>query len=257
MRAATFTLIDGELFKRSSSGPYLKCLSESDAEYTPQEVHGGVCGENLGSRALARKILRQGFYWPTMRKDATEFIQKCKSCQLHTSISHQPPMALAPTQGALPFVLWGINLLGPLPVASSQRKFIIMTIDYFTKWVEVEPLAKITKENAKQFIWKNIVCRFEIPATSITDNETQFTGKSFTKMCEYLKINLRHTDVAHSQTNVQIKVTNTTILKGLKTRVEEAGGGAVGGRAPQCSMGLPHYRKNSYRGNPVQSLLRD
>ncbi|KAK8933512.1 hypothetical protein KSP39_PZI015592 [Platanthera zijinensis] len=224
MRAATFTLIDGELYKRSYTEPYLKCLSNEDAEYTLREVHEGICGEHLGGKALAKKILRQGFYWPTMKKEATEFVQKCRSCQVHASVPRQPSVALTSLQGAWPFAQWGIDLLGPLPLASGQRKFIIMAIDYFTKWVEAEPLAKITEENAKQFAWKNIVCRFGIPAIIITDNGTQFTGKSFTKLCEELKIELRHTAVSHPQANGQIEVTNRTIPKGLKTRLEGAGG---------------------------------
>ncbi|KAK8935370.1 hypothetical protein KSP39_PZI013007 [Platanthera zijinensis] len=224
MRAASFTPIDEELYKRSFAGPYLKCLSERDAEYALCEVHQGVCGEHLGGKALARKILRQGFYWPTMKKEATEFVQKCRSCQVHANVPRQPPVALTSLQGAWPFAQWGIDLLGPLPLASGQRKFIIMTIDYFTKWVEAEPLAKITEENAEQFVWKNIVCRFGIPAIIITDNGTQFTGKSFTKLCEDLKIELRHTAVSHPQSNGQIEVTNRTVLKGLKTRLEDAGG---------------------------------
>ncbi|KAK8921230.1 hypothetical protein KSP39_PZI020105 [Platanthera zijinensis] len=224
MRAAAFTLIDGELYKRSYAGPYLKYLSDEDAEYTLREVHEGICGEHLGGKALAIKILRQGFYWPTMKKEATEFMQKYRSCQVHASVPRQPPVALTSLQGAWPFEQWGIDLLGPLSLASSQRKFIIMAIDYFTKWVEEEPLAKITEENAKQFIWKNIVCRFGIPIIIITDNGTQFTGKSFTKLCEELKIELRHTAVSHPQANGQIEVTNRTILKGLKTRLEGAGG---------------------------------
>ncbi|KAK8931058.1 hypothetical protein KSP39_PZI016366 [Platanthera zijinensis] len=74
-----------------------------------------------------------------MKKEATEFVQKCRSCQVHANVPRQPPVALTSLQGAWPFVQWGIDLLGPLPLASCQRKFIIMKIDYFTKWVEAEP----------------------------------------------------------------------------------------------------------------------
>ncbi|KAK8928830.1 hypothetical protein KSP39_PZI017964 [Platanthera zijinensis] len=224
IRAAAFAIIDGELYKQAFSGPYLKCLPASEADYALREVHGGVCGEHLGGKALACKILRQGFYWPTMKKDAAELVQNCKSCQLHANMPHQLPVALTALQGARPFAQWGIDILDPLPVASGQRKFIIMAINYFTKWVEAEPLAKITEENTTQFVWKNIICRFGIPTIIIADNCTQFTGKSFTKLCEDLKINLRHIAVAHPQTNSQIEVTNRTILKGLKTRLKEAGG---------------------------------
>ncbi|KAK8928229.1 hypothetical protein KSP39_PZI017669 [Platanthera zijinensis] len=103
MRAATFTFMGEELYKRSFAGPYLKCLSEEDAEYALREVHGGVCDEHLGWKAFARKILRQGFYWPTMKKEAMEFIQKCKSCQVHANVPRQPLVALTSLQGAWPF----------------------------------------------------------------------------------------------------------------------------------------------------------
>ncbi|PKU67383.1 hypothetical protein MA16_Dca016441 [Dendrobium catenatum] len=114
--------------------------------------------------------------------------------------------------------------MGPFPIATGQRKFIILAVDYFTKWVEVEPLAKITEANAKQFLWKNIICRFGIPAKVITDNGTEFTGKIFTFFCKDFHIQLVHTAISHPQINGQTEVTNRTILKGLKTSLGKAGG---------------------------------
>ena len=78
-----------------------------------------------------------------------------------------------------PFVQWGTNILGPLLQASLQNKFLIVTIDYFTKWIEAEPLAKITERNTKNFIWKNIVYRFGIPKVIISDNARQFDNDEF------------------------------------------------------------------------------
>ncbi|XP_020675858.1 uncharacterized protein LOC110094864 [Dendrobium catenatum] len=120
--------------------------------------------------------------------------------------------------------IWGIDILGPFPIATGKRKFIILAVDYFTKWVEAEPLVKITEANSKQFLWKNIICRFGNPAKVVTDNGTQFTGRVFTIFCKDLHIQLVHTAVAHPQTNGQTEVTNQTILRGLKTRLDKAGG---------------------------------
>ncbi|KAI0493830.1 hypothetical protein KFK09_023955 [Dendrobium nobile] len=114
--------------------------------------------------------------------------------------------------------------MGPFPITAGQQKFIILAIDYFTKWVEAEPLTKITEVNAKQFLWKNIVCRFSIPAKVITDNGTQFTGKIFTSFCKDFHIQLGHIAITHPQANGQTEVTNRIILKGLKTRLGMAGG---------------------------------
>ncbi|GFZ11352.1 hypothetical protein Acr_22g0007500 [Actinidia rufa] len=82
-------------------------------------------------------------------------------------------------QGPWPFAQWGIDVLGPLPQAPLQRKFLIVSIDYFTKWVEGEPLAKITKRNTKNFVWKNIICRFRILKFIVFDNAKQFNNDGF------------------------------------------------------------------------------
>ncbi|GMH27989.1 hypothetical protein Nepgr_029832 [Nepenthes gracilis] len=103
-------------------------------------------------------------------------------------------------------------------MAAGQRKFLIVGINYFTKLVEAVPLTKITEQNATEFLRQGIICRFGIPEFVVTDNGTQFTGKRFTKYCRDLRIKLIHTPVAHPQANGQVKVTNRTLLHGLKTR---------------------------------------
>ena len=67
-----------------------------------------------------------------------------------------------------PFAQWGLDILGldilgPFPIGTRQMKFLVVGIDYFTKWVEAEPLVNITQQNVKNFVWKNIVCRFGVP----------------------------------------------------------------------------------------------
>ena len=69
-----------------------------------------------------------------------------------------------------PFAKWGLDILGPFPMGMRQRKFLVVRIDYFTKWVEAEPLAKIVKKNIKSFVWKNIIFRFGIPRVLVLDN---------------------------------------------------------------------------------------
>ncbi|KAI0510524.1 hypothetical protein KFK09_011128 [Dendrobium nobile] len=97
-QAANFIVINGELYKRSFTGPYLKCLPPSEANYALREVHSGICGEHLGGRALAQKVLRQGFYWPTIKQDALEFVRKCNSCQLHANLTHLPAVEISTLQ---------------------------------------------------------------------------------------------------------------------------------------------------------------
>ncbi|GMH31289.1 hypothetical protein Nepgr_033132 [Nepenthes gracilis] len=150
--AGWYTVVDGRLYRRGYSTPYLRCLSPEEADYALGEVHLGICGSHVGGKNLAFKIMRQGYYSPSMKKDALEFVKKCESCQLHGNLHHQPSADLKSLQAPWPFAQWGLDILGPFPIATGQRKFIIAGIDYFTKWVEAAPLAKITEHNALEFL---------------------------------------------------------------------------------------------------------
>ena len=105
-----------------------------------------------------------------MHHDSIEYVRKCDRCQRYANIQRLPATELTPLSAPWPFAQWGMDILGPFPVASGQRKFLLVAIDYFTEWVEAEPLAKITKAKVQDFIWKSIVCRFGLPRTLITDN---------------------------------------------------------------------------------------
>ena len=89
-RSARFTVHRGTLYKRGFSASILKCVGKEDANYILREVHEGICGNHIGARTLVGKTLRQGYYWPTMLKDTTELVRKCKACQGHAKISHLP-----------------------------------------------------------------------------------------------------------------------------------------------------------------------
>ncbi|KAL0445859.1 UNVERIFIED_CONTAM: hypothetical protein Slati_1713800 [Sesamum latifolium] len=147
------------------------------------------------------KVTRQGYFWPTLVKDATDFARKCESCQRFASLIHTPATPTEPIRIACPFDQWGIDILGPFPLAVAQKKFIVVAVEYFTKWVEAEALAKITEKEMINFIWKNIICRFGIPRVLISDNGTQLQGKAITAWCRELKIQQNFTAVGNPQAN--------------------------------------------------------
>ena len=102
-RSARFTLHKGRLYKRGFFAPILKCIEGRDADYVLKEVHEGVCGNHIGARTLAGKVLRQGYYWPTMLRDATDLVRKCKIFQEHANISHFPSEPLTSITSPWPF----------------------------------------------------------------------------------------------------------------------------------------------------------
>ena len=78
--------------------------------------------------------------------------------------------------------------MGPFPTALRQLKFLVVGIDYFTKWVEAEPLATITEKSIRTFVWRNIICRYGIPRVFVSDNGKQFDNSAFRNFCSELGI---------------------------------------------------------------------
>ncbi|KAI3827780.1 hypothetical protein L1987_01863 [Smallanthus sonchifolius] len=93
---------------------------------------------------LYPKVMRTGYYWPGMYKALVDEIHKCDNCQRHAPVSRRPCMNLVSVTSAWPFCKWAINIVGPFPEAVGRVKFLIVAIDYFTKWIEAKPLATIT-----------------------------------------------------------------------------------------------------------------
>jgi len=84
--------------------------------------------------------------------------------------------------------LLGIDILGPFPFAIRQMKYLIVAIEYFTKWIEAKPIAQITAHKVHHFVWKNIVCCFGILRLLVSDNRTQFASQQLCKLCSKLGI---------------------------------------------------------------------
>ena len=86
---------------------------------------------------------------------------------------------LNPVSSPWPFAQWGLDILSPFPRATGNHRFVLVAVDYFTKWAEAEALANIRDMDVKKFVWKNIVTRFGVPNSLISDNGLQFDSKTF------------------------------------------------------------------------------
>ncbi|GJT20965.1 reverse transcriptase domain-containing protein [Tanacetum coccineum] len=190
-----------------------------------QEIHMGSCEMHIGARSVVAKSIRQGYYWPTMHRHVRNVTQKCDSCQVHAPVPRRPKTLMTSIMAPWPLYQWGIDILGPLPEASGKLKFVIVAIDYFTKWIEAKPLVRITGNDVKKFMHENIVCRFGLPRIIVTDNGTQFVNDPFKGWCESLNIKQMNTAVAHPQANGLVERANKSLIKGIKAKLgrERAG----------------------------------
>jgi len=112
-----YTLVDGHLFRLGFSRPILTCVENAEARRIMSELHEGICDSHIGGRALLLRILRAGYFWPTMRKDCIEHVKHCDPCQRQSNVHRAPPEILHSIHAPWPFHTWGINILGPFPLA--------------------------------------------------------------------------------------------------------------------------------------------
>ncbi|XP_065627776.1 uncharacterized protein LOC136066811 [Quercus suber] len=183
---------DKKLYKRSYSGRYLLCVRPKASEDLLEELHEGICGSHSGGRSLSHRAITQGYWWPGMQKEAQEY--------------------------------WGLDIVGPFPRAVGNKKYLLVGTDYFTKWVEVEPLANIRDVDVKRFLLRNIITRFRVPQTLISDNGLKFDSKAFRRYCSDLGIKNRYSTPAYPQGNRLAEAVNKIIVGGLKKRLDDAKG---------------------------------
>ncbi|GJX60221.1 reverse transcriptase domain-containing protein [Tanacetum coccineum] len=178
-KSQRFAIINGTLYTKSFLVPWLRCVGPLQANYVLREIHEGSCSMHAGTRSVVAKALRIGYYWPTMHKDVRSLIRACQDCQVHKPVLTNLQQKLTPITSLWPFYKWGIDIAGPFLEGPGKVKFLIVVIDYFTKWIEAKPLATITRNQIKKFVWENIVCRFGLPGEIISDNGKQFQDNPF------------------------------------------------------------------------------
>ena len=119
-----------------------------------KEIHAGLCGSHIGSRPLLGKVFRQGFYWPKAASDAADLVQKSENCQKCARDQKQPLSLTQLIQPTWPLQRWGLDLLGPLPPAQENLKYVVVAVKYFSKWIAAKPLATITSATVQKFFGK-------------------------------------------------------------------------------------------------------
>ena len=159
-----------------------------------------------------------------MQREALDYVIKCDQCQRFAPNIHQAGGVLNPLSSPWPFAQWGLDIVGPFPKAAGNKRYLLVGTDYFTKWVEAEPLANIRDADAKKFIWRNIVTRFGVPPALISNNGLQFDSKAFRRYCCKLGITNRYSTPAYPQGNGQAEAVNKVIVNGLKKRLDDAKG---------------------------------
>ena len=155
---------------------------------------------------LAKKILRQSYYCPTMEEDCIKFVRHCEKCQLHANRIHAPASSLHLLSSPWPFSMWAFDVVGPLSKigtkAPKHKSFILTATVYYTKWAEAEAFAKIKASTVVKFIKTNIIARFDIIKAIVIDNGPQFISQDSKVCATGMKFNyIIHWHIIYKKTN--------------------------------------------------------
>ena len=132
-----------------------------------------------------------------MLKDAQAYVKTSDKCQRFSNLIKKPSKELTAMTPPWPFIQWGLYIMGPFPTVVRQLKFLVVGINYFTKWVEAKALATITEKNIQTFVWRNIICRYGILKVLVSDNGRQFGNNTFRDFCSEPSIKNHYSSPAH------------------------------------------------------------
>jgi hypothetical protein len=122
-RVRGYTVVNGELYKSGVTEPWLRCITSEKGQELLKEIHSGFCGAHIGTRALAGKAIKQGFYWPTINIDAKTLVRQCEACKKNSKSTESAFNASSPDSTNLASAKVGNGSIGP--VANSSRQLPI------------------------------------------------------------------------------------------------------------------------------------
>jgi hypothetical protein len=197
-----YVLIGDDMFYRTLEWLLLKCLGPTEANQLLHEVHEGACGAHQSTHKMKWLISRSRYYWPTMLEDCFKYYNGCQACQRFEKIQ----MVLASVTNLIikpwPFRGWGMDMIGKInPPSSKGHQYILVIMDYFTKWVEVIPMKSVTSKNVINFIKEHVIHRFGIPQTITTDGGFIFISEEFSKFAAGVRIKLIRSSPYYAQAN--------------------------------------------------------
>ncbi|GJV80917.1 reverse transcriptase domain-containing protein [Tanacetum coccineum] len=171
---------DPFLFKTCADQVIRRCVSGQEAVDILTACHSGPTGGHYGANYTAKKVFDSGFYWPTIYKDAHELVKNCDSCQRQGKISQRDEMPQNSIQVCEIFDVWGIDFMGPFS-SSRGNKYILVAVDYLSKWVEAKALPTNDARVVVKFL-KSLFARFGTPRAIISDRGTHFCNDKFAKV---------------------------------------------------------------------------
>jgi transposase InsO family protein len=195
-----------------------RCVPEDEMLQILKACHDSPYGGHHAGIRTAAKVLQSGFYWPTLFKDANEFVKNCDACQRMSNIVKRHEMAMNYNLIIEPFDVWGLDFMGPF-LPSNRYTHILVAVDHATKWVEGIPTTHADAATSIKMIKDIIFPRFGVPRVLSTDGGTHFMEGTFRKILRKYGVTHRVSSPYHPQTSGQVELLNREIKSILQKTV--------------------------------------
>ncbi|CAF1613983.1 unnamed protein product [Rotaria magnacalcarata] len=169
--------------------------------WTHDHPTAGHCGREKTLYRLSSRV-----YWKTIRKDVIQYIRSCHLCQQYKYDNRTLTASLQMHIVHEPWHTIGVDIMGPFPVTQRQKQYLLVVVDYFTRWVELFPLRTTISSHIADILVDEIICRWGCPTYILSDNGPQFVSELFTHICSSLGIQTKNTSNYHPQTNMTERV---------------------------------------------------
>nr|GFA53102.1 reverse transcriptase domain-containing protein [Tanacetum cinerariifolium] len=207
------------LFRTYADQIIRRCVAGKEAIDILNACHSGPTEGHYGANYTSKKVFDSGFYWPSIYKDAFELVKRCDLCQRQGKVSQKDEMPQNFIQIYEIFDVWGIDFMGPFP-SSKENKYILVDVDYLSKWVEAKALPTNDARVVVRFL-KSLFSQFGTPTAIISDRGTHFCNDQFLRVMAKYEVTHRLSTAYHPQTSGQVEVTNRGLKRILKRTVGE------------------------------------
>ncbi|GJY41313.1 putative nucleotidyltransferase, ribonuclease H [Tanacetum coccineum] len=204
-------------FKLCADNIMRRCVAGSETLKILAHCHSGPTGGHHSANITAKKVYESGFYWPSVFKDANEYVRRCDACQRSGNISSRNEMPQNNIQVCEVFDVWGLDFMGPFP-QSRGNKYILVAVDYVSKWVEAQALPTNDARVVVKFL-RSLFARFGVPKALISDRGTHFCNSQLEKALQRYGVTHKLSTAYHPQSNGQTEVTNRAIKRILERSV--------------------------------------
>lgn len=194
-------MLNDTLYHRDIDFVLWLCLTLSKAEHLLNNYYAGACGGHLSGVDTSQNILHAGYYWPALFRDCIIIVQQCHPCQFYTNKMCVPPSPLHPIVSFGPFSKWGIDFINCNPTSSDGHSYIVVVINYFTKWFESIPTFWDDGETMALFLFNQVICHFGVPHTTVTDHVSHFQNHMMPDLTFMLRFHQYHSSSYYPQAN--------------------------------------------------------